>query len=141
MHFDITLSAAAVAIATLFCLSPGENVPAGFAGEPDWLQIARPLDIPAERLERPRPEQDRLSRPQSGPALSQAEVITIAKAEARKELGKRFNEYEIKSVIFELSTGLWSVTFDRNQVHRSPDGCVVVFVQDKDKTAEVQRCA
>ncbi len=141
MRFGLTLSAAVVAIATLFCLSFGENVSVGFAGERDWLQIARPLDVPAERLERPRPEQDRLSRPQSNPSLSQAEVIKIAKAEARKELGKRFDDYEIKSVIFESSTGLWSVTFDRSQAHRSPDGCVVVFVHDKDKTAEVQRCA
>lgn len=141
MRFGLALSAAVVAIATLFCLSFGENVSVGFAGERDWLQIARPLDIPAERLERPRPEQDRLSRPQFSPALSQAEVIKIAKAEARKELGKRFDDYAIKSVIFESSTGLWSVTFDRNQAHRSPESCVVVFVHDQDKTAEVQSCA
>ena len=49
--------------------------------------------------------------------------------------------YAIKSVIFESSTGLWSVTFDRNQAHRSPESCVVVFVHDQDKTAEVQSCA
>lgn len=139
MRFDIILSV--VAIATFFCLSCGENVSIGNAVERDWLQIARPLDIPAERLERPRPEQDRLSRPQFSPALSQAEVIKIAKTEARKELGKRYDDYEIKSVIFESSTGLWSVTFDRNQAPRSPDGCVVVFVHDKDKTAAVQSCA
>lgn len=139
MRFDIILSV--VAIATFFCLSCGENASIGNAAERDWLQIARPLDIPAERLERPRPEQDRLSRPQFSPALSQAEVIKIAKTEARKELGKRYDDYEIKSVIFESSTGLWSVTFDRNQAPRSPDGCVVVFVHDKDKTAAVQSCA
>ena len=102
--------------------------------------VHRPLDVPAERLEHPRPEQDRLSRPQSDSSLSKAEVIKIAKAEARKELGKRFDDYEIKSVIFEPSTGMWSVTFDRIQAHRSPDGCAVVFVRDKDKTAEFQPC-
>lgn len=141
MRFGITLSSALVLIVMFCCPSFGEDVPAGNAGERDWLQIARPLDIPAERLERPRPEQDRLSRPQFSPALSQAEVIKIAKAEARKELGKRFDDYAIKSVIFESSTGLWSVTFDRNQAHRSPESCVVVFVHDQDKTAEVQSCA
>lgn len=138
MRFRISLSAAVVAIATFFCLACGENV---LAGEPDRLQIARPLDVPAERLERPRPEQDRVSKPQFSPMLSQAEVIKIAKAEARKELGKRFDEYEIKSVIFESTTGLWSVTFDRNPAHRSPDGCAVVFVHDQDKTAEFRSCA
>lgn len=128
------------AMVMLLGMSAGGAVPDGFAGEQDWLQIARPLDIPAERLERPRPEQDRLSRPQSSPALSQAEVLTVAKAEARKELGKRFADYEIKSVIFDSSTGLWSVTFDRNLPRRSPDGCLVVFVHDKDKTTDLHHC-
>lgn len=141
MRVCLTFSAAVVAIATFCGLSFGAYIPVGNAGERDWLQIARPLDVPAERLERPRPEQDRAARPQSSPALSQADVIKIAKAEARKELGKRFDDYAIKSVIFESSTGLWSVTFDRNEAHRSSGSCVVVFVHDKDKTAEVQSCA
>lgn len=141
MRFFITISSVAgTAIVILLGSSSGGNVSAGTAGETEWLQVARPLDVPAERLERPRPEQDRLSRPQSGPALSQAEVIKLAKAKAKKELGKRFDDYGVKSVIFESSTGLWSVTFDRNPPHRSPDGCLVVFVQDKDKTTDLQRC-
>jgi hypothetical protein len=140
MRFFITTSVAGAAIVVLLGHSSWGNVLAGNAGESEWLQIARPLDIPSERLERPRPEQDRLSRPPLSPTLSQAEVIKLAKAEARKELGKRFNDYEIKSVIFESSTGLWSVTFDRHPPRRSPDGCVVVFVHDKDKTTNLQHC-
>lgn len=115
-------------------------MPVVSAGEPDWQQIARPLDIPAERLERPRPEQDRLGRSQLRPLLSQAEVIQLAKAKAKKELGKRFDDYEVKAVIFESSSGFWSVTFDRTPPRRSPDRCVVVFVHDNDKTTEFQEC-
>ena len=140
MRLLITTSVAVTAIVILLGFSSGGNVPAGSAGESEWLQIARPLDVPAERLERPRPEQDRVSRPPFSPTLSQAEVIRLAKAEAKKELGKRFNDYEIKGVIFEPTTGLWSVTFDHNPPRRSPDGCVVVFVHDKDKATNLQRC-
>lgn len=142
MRSAATASVLGSAIAIMLALGSGGAALAGRAGEGEaaWLKIARPLDVPAERLERPRPEQDRLSRPQFSPALSQAEVIKSAKAKARKELGKRFNDYEVRSVIFESSTSLWLVTFDRNSPHRSPDGCVVVFVHDKDKTIDLQRC-
>lgn len=140
MRVFIVISVALAASVMLLGHRSWGNVLAGNAGAREWLEIARPLDIPSERLERPRPEQDRLSQPQVSPTLSQAEVITLAKVEAKKELGKRFHDYEITSVIFESSTGLWSVTFNHNPPRRAPDGCVVVFVHDKDKTAEFQHC-
>lgn len=140
MRFFSTTSLAVATAVMLLGLSSGGNVPAGDAGESEWLQMTRPLDVPAERLERPRPEQDRFSRPQVSSLLSQAEVIRLAKAEAKKQLGKRFDDYEVKSVIFESSTGLWSVTFDHNPPRRAPEGCVVVFLYDKDKTAKFQHC-
>ena len=140
MRFFITTSVAGTAIVMLLGHSSWGNELAENAGESEWLQMARPLDVPAERLERPRPEQDRFSRPQFSPRLSQAEVIRLAKTEAKKELGKRFDDYEVKSVIFDSSTGLWSVTFDPNPPRRSPDGCLVVFVHDKEKATEFQHC-
>lgn len=138
MRLLISISVASVACAILF--GSWGKASGGTVGESEWRQIARPLDVPAERLERPRPEQDRLSRPPLSPLLSQAEVIKLAKAEAKKELGKRFNDYEVRSVIFDSTTGFWSVTFDRDPPRRALDGCVVVFVHDKDKTAEPQHC-
>lgn len=140
MRFFSTTSLAVATAVMLLGLCSGGNVPAGDAGESELLQMTRPLDVPAERLERPRPEQDRFSRPQVSSLLSQAEVIRLAKAEAKKQLGKRFDDYEVKSVIFESSTGLWSVTFDHNPPRRAPDGCVVVFLHDKDKTTKFQHC-
>ncbi|MEQ1796198.1 MAG: hypothetical protein ABL970_18650 [Nitrospira sp.] len=138
MRLFLSVSVAGIACGILF--GSGGDLSAEIVGESEWPQIARPLDIPAERLERPRPEQDRPSRPPSSPTLSQAEVIKLAQAEARKELGKRFDEYEVKSVIFDSTTGLWSVTLDRNPPHRALGGCLIVFVHDNDKTADLQRC-
>ena len=136
MRLGITSLAAVAATATLCLVAFGEPVPVGNAGERDRIQIARPLDVPAERLERPRPEQDRSSRP----VLTQAEAIKLAKAEAKKELGKRFDEYEVKAAIFDASTGLWSVTFDHSPPDRSSGGCVVVFVHDNDKATDLRLC-
>ena len=136
MRSDILTFFTGFALTMLHAVSAGTTVLAGGTGGSEWLQIARPLDIPAERLERPRPEQDRSLRS----VLSQAEVLKLAKAEARKQFGKRFDEYEAKAVIFEPSTGLWSVTFEQAPPHRSPEGCIVVFVRDTDKTTELQHC-
>ena len=134
MRLFVSISVAGVACAILF--GSGGKASGGTVGESEWLQIARPLDIPAERLERPRPEQDRSSRP----VLSQSEVIKLAKAEAKKELGKGFEEYEVKAAIFDASTGLWSVTFDHTPPDRSSGGCLVVFVHDNDKAIDLRRC-
>lgn len=112
------------------------------AGESEGqLQLARPLDVPSERLERPRPEQDRLSRNQPTAALQQAEVLTLAKAAAKKELGKSFDEYELKAVVFDPTVKTWSVTFDPKPTRRSSEACVVVLVRDDTKTTDLIRCS
>jgi len=95
-------------------------------------RVARPLDVPSERLERPRHPVP--------PLLSHAEVIGLAKAVAKKELGKRFDDVEVKSVVFEPGTGLWSVSFDPKPPRRPSDGCLIVFVHDKDKSTDLQHC-
>ena len=136
MRSTICTCAAGFAAVILLGQCSGVAAWAGSAGESEWVQIARPLDVPAERLERPRPEQDRPSRP----VLSQSEVIKLAKAEAKKELGKGFDAYEVKAAIFDASTGLWSVTFDRTPPDRSSSSCVVVFVHDNDKAIDLRHC-
>ncbi|MFO0707066.1 MAG: hypothetical protein U0412_09450 [Nitrospira sp.] len=100
---------------------------------------ARPLDIPSERLERPRPEQDRL--PESTPRLTQSEVIALAKKAAKKELGKTFSDYDVKSVLYEPSASLWSVTFELAPPRRPSDGCLLVLVHDPDRSTEARRCS
>lgn len=139
-HFFISTCAAGAVMAFFLASSPGANVVAGTVGESERRGLARPLDIPAERLERPRPEQDQSSPSQSSPVLSQAEVLRLAKAAAKKELGKRVEDYEVRSVIFASSTGIWSVTFEHSPLHRLSGGCLLVLVHDNDKTADHQHC-
>jgi hypothetical protein len=106
-----------------------------------YLQIARPLDVPSERLERPRPEQDRLYRSQPKAALRQAEVIALAKAAAKKELGKSIDDYELKAVVFDPTAKTWSVTFDPKPPRRSSEACVIVLVHDDTKDTDLSRCS
>lgn len=100
-----------------------------------WTPLdARPLDIPSERLERPRPEQDRRH-------LTQAEAIALAKKAAKQELGNAFFDYEVKSVLYDPSAELWSVTFEPVPPRRPSGGCLLVLVHDADRSTESRRCA
>ena len=103
-------------------------------------QLQRPLDIPTERLERSRPEQDRPVSVQ--PAnLRQTNAIALAKAAAKKELGKSFDDYELKAVVFDPTEKIWSVTFDPKQPRHSSEACVIVFVRDDTKGTELRHCS
>jgi hypothetical protein len=109
-------------------------------GSEGYLQIARPLDVPSERLERPRPEQDRFYRSQPTASLRQTDVIALAKSAAKKELGKSFDDYELKAVVFDPTAKIWSVTFDPKPPRRSSEACVIVLVRDDTKDTDVRRC-
>lgn len=122
---------AACAMLILFLLA-GERA----AGE--TIDMARPLDIPTERLERPRPEQERSLR--SRAALEPAAVVKWAKQRAKKELGPAFDDYELKAVVFDPTTRLWSVTFDPKRHRGATAACLIVFVQDDTHDTEVGRC-
>ena len=112
------------------------------AGAPGaYIQVARPIDIPTERLERPRPEQDRAQRSRQKPVLRHADVIGLAKVAAKKELGKSFDDYELKAVVFDPSTNTWSVTFDPKPPRRSSEGCLIMFVRDDTKDTDLARCS
>lgn len=96
--------------------------------------LSRPPDIPIERLDRPRPEQDR-------PMLRQSEAVALAKATATQELGSLFDEYELKAAVFDSSGNYWSITFSPKQVRVPSAGCVVVFVHADTRGTEVRRCS
>ncbi len=130
-----------VGIAVLGC-AVGLSQSLSEAGAPEtYIQIARPIDIPTERLERPRPEQDRAQRNQQKPALRHADVIGLAKVAAKKELGKSFDDYELKAVVFDPTTNTWSVTFDPKPPRRFSEGCLIVFVRDETKDTDLARCS
>jgi hypothetical protein len=130
-----------VLISTVIASLSGLSAVSSGAGERGInLQLQRPLDIPTERLERPRPEQDRPVGVQPT-NLRQTNAIALAKAAAKKELGKSYDDYELKAVVFDATEKIWSVTFDPKQPRRSSESCIIVFVHDDTKDTELQHCS
>jgi hypothetical protein len=132
------------AVSGAMLLLVGVEMPSslGIAGGPALSpHLSRPLDIPTERLDRPQPEHNRFRDDQAQAALKEAEVVVLAKAAASKELGEKYDEYVLKTVVFDPSTILWSVTFDAKVPHRSTESCVIVRVRDNTKDTEVRPCS
>ncbi len=96
--------------------------------------LLRPPDMSTERLERPRPEQDR-------PMLRQSEAVALAKAAAKQELGRLFDEYELKAAVFDPTANSWSITFSPQPSRVFPEGCVVVLVRADTRATDVRRCS
>lgn len=137
----LTKVSVGVALTALFPGIGGPSISLSMAGKRDMLpQLSRPPDIPTERLERPRPEQDRSVSGQPKAGLRQADVIALAKAAAKKELGKSFDDYELKAVVFDPTASTWSVTFDPKPPRRSSEACVIVLVRDDTKDTDLTRC-
>ena len=101
--------------------------------------VTRPPDIVTERLERPRPEQDRIGE-RHKPELRQAEAIGIGQSAAKKELGPSFDEYELNVAVYNPATDTWSVTFDPKPPHDPIGVCVIVLVRDDTKETDIHRC-
>lgn len=115
---------------------------AGRAGERGVNpQLQRPPDIPTERQERPRPEQDRARCERPGARLSQEEAIGFAKAAAKRELGQSFRDYEVKAVVFDPVAKTWSVTFDPRAPRSGSTGCVIVMVDDDTSDTKAVPCS
>ena len=96
--------------------------------------LSRPPDIPTERLDRPRPEQDR-----SG--LRQSEAVALAKVAVKQELGRLFDEYEVTAAVFDPTVNVWSVTFTPPRARVPSEGCVVVLVRADTRATDVHRCS
>ncbi len=107
----------------------------GAAGEQGGApHLSRPPDIPIERLDRPRPEQDR-------PMLGQSEAVALAKAAAKQELGSSFDVYALKAAVFDSTGNFWSITFSPKQGHILSARCLVVFVHADTRATDVRRCS
>lgn len=138
----LKMMSAGAALMALFFGVVGLSISVGTAGEREmYTQLARPPDIATERLERPRPEPDRLSSGRPKANLRQAEVIALAKAAATKELGQSFDGFELKAVVFDPTAKIWSVTFDPKPPRRSSEACVIVLVRDDTKDTDLSRCS
>jgi hypothetical protein len=79
--------------------------------------------------------------PGQGPAhLTQPEVLTLAKTEARKVVRQKIYDYDITRVIFDSHVREWSVLFAQQPPHTASRGCLYVYVNDDTKVATVQPC-
>lgn len=101
----------------------------------EWA-AARPLDIPTEHLERPRPEADR--PPGESPSLAPSDALRLAKARAKQALGPAFDDYGVKAVVFDPGEQTWSVTFSAHKPAQL--ACLIVFVKDASRETHVIRC-
>lgn len=131
----------AVSGATLLLVGVEMTSSHGIAGEqPLSPHLSRPLDIPTERLDRPQPERNRFRDDRAQAALKETEVVAWAKAAARKELGRSYDEYVLSAVVFDPSAIRWSVTFDARRPRRSTEFCIIVSVRDDTKDTEIRSC-
>jgi hypothetical protein len=73
--------------------------------------------------------------------LTQAEVVRLAKSVAKKEMGKKFDDYEVNSVIFDPQNREWTVSFHPKPPRRASEGCVTVFVKDDTNETSVHQCS
>jgi hypothetical protein len=115
------------------------NVVAAEKGIPPQLQ--RPADIATERIDRPQRPAAHSSNAVPQATLTQAEVVRLAKTVAKKETGKKFDDYELKSVIFDPQNREWTVSFDPKPPRRASKECLTVFVKDDTKETRVHQCS
>jgi hypothetical protein len=102
-------------------------------------QVQRPPDMTTERLERP--QRSPTDSPDTLHAiLTQAEVVRLAKTTAKKEKGKTFDGYDLKSVTFDPTNREWTVSFDPKPPRRASEECLLVVVKDDTRETKVLRC-
>ncbi len=104
------------------------------------LHLHRSPDVPFERLDRPLRASDRPPQKHTQAILTQATVITLAKAALKEELGKAFRDYEVKSVLFDAGKNEWSVLFNPTASPKPAVECVTVFVDDETRETMLLRC-
>lgn len=71
--------------------------------------------------------------------MIQADVLKLAKTTAKHEKGKKFDDYELKSVVFDPQSREWTVSFDSKARHTLNE-CFLVIVNDDTKETKVLRC-
>lgn len=110
---------------------PVRAQPVDATGFPIYAQ--KPPDVQLDRMER----DPKIRRPE----LTQADVVHLAKAAATQEMGKAFDDYELKTVLFDASGREWSVAFELKPPKRESNSCLYVTVVDATKVTTVRRCS
>jgi hypothetical protein len=125
-------------IAAVLCTVLG-NVVAAEKGMSSHLQ--RPADIVTERVDRSQRPAPHLTGAVTHSTLTQAEVVRLAKTVAKKETGKKFDDYEVNSVIFDPLNREWTISFLPKPPRRATEECLTVFVKDDTKETRVHQCS
>ena len=87
----------------------------------------------------PSPETQRSATGARQAILTQAEVVTLAKASAKQEKGKEIDTYELKSVVFDPQSGEWTVSFAAKPPKPS-EPCFLVVIKDDTRETKTIRC-
>ena len=72
--------------------------------------------------------------------LMQAEAVRLAKNAAKKEKGKKLDEYDLNSVIFDPQNQEWTVSFNPKFSSRASEKCLLVIVRDDTRETKVLSC-
>jgi hypothetical protein len=70
----------------------------------------------------------------------QTEVVRLAKSAAKKEKGRTFDDYHLRSVIFDPNNREWTVSFDPKPPCHASAECLLVIVKDDTRESNVLRC-
>ncbi len=103
--------------------------------------VMRPPDTRIDPLERPRPEQEAPTSVSTSARLRQSDVVALAKTLARKELGRSYDDYDLRAPVFDPMTQFWSVTFVRSASHRVSEACLLVLINDESREATSRPCS
>jgi len=104
------------------------------------LQVQRPQDMTIERVEGLQQPTTRSPEALNQALLPQVEVIRLAKIAARKERGKKFDDYDLNSVTFDPTNREWTASFDPKPPRRSSLECLLVIVKDDTRATKVLQC-
>ena len=103
-------------------------------------QLSRPSDITMERGDRPQRPLVHVSSGFSSATLMQTEVVKLANSAAKKEKGRTFVDYHLRSVIFDPNNREWTVSFGSKPPRRASAECLLVIVKDDTRESNVLRC-
>jgi hypothetical protein len=103
-------------------------------------QLPRPSDITMERGDRPQRPLAHVSSGLSSATLMQTEVVRLAKSAAKKEKGRTFDDYHLRSVIFDPNSREWTVSFNPKPPRLASAECLLVIVKDDTRQTNVLRC-
>ena len=101
-------------------------------------QLPHSSDIAVEQGDRPQRPPAHAPSGFNSAMLTQTEVVRLAKSAAKK--GRKLDEYDLRSIIFDPMNREWTVSFDPKPPRRASEECLLVNVKDDSGETSVLRC-